>query len=139
MHLLLYFQEQFAMSLHLLCSTILHLWLLLCAHNSAVESYRHLICHLSTFRLFAHTACVVIYISFVVMTSSWVATWKASLLWCLLFMNKWCWWDLLRVKCVCYYMFTNSLPRHCTYCAPLFYICGYYYVHTTALLKVKDI
>ena len=28
--LLLYVHEQLAMSLHLLCSTILHLWLLLC-------------------------------------------------------------------------------------------------------------
>ena len=36
--LLLHVHEQFAMSLHLLCSTILHLWLLLCANNSVVES-----------------------------------------------------------------------------------------------------
>ena len=34
----LYIHEQFAMSLHLLCSTILHLWLLIfSASNSAVE------------------------------------------------------------------------------------------------------
>ena len=30
------------MLLHLLCSNILHLWLLLCANNSAVESQKHL-------------------------------------------------------------------------------------------------
>ena len=36
-------------------------------------------------------------------------------------------------------MFMNSSPRHCTYCVPLFYICGYYYVQTTTLLNVKDI
>ena len=58
MLLLSFVHEQFAMSLHLLWCTILHLWLLLCANNSAVESYRHLICYLSTFRRFAHTACV---------------------------------------------------------------------------------
>ena len=52
--------EQFALLLHLLCSTILHLslLLLLCASNSVVESQRHLICHLSTFRRFTYTACV---------------------------------------------------------------------------------
>ena len=38
-----------------------------------------------------------------------------------------------------YYMFMNSSPCHCIYCVPLFYICGYYFVHATALLKVKDI
>ena len=37
-HLLLYVHEQFAMSLHLLCSTILHLWLLVYTNYSAVES-----------------------------------------------------------------------------------------------------
>ena len=36
-------------------------------------------------------------------------------------------------------MFMNSSPFHCSYCFPLFYICGYFYVGTTALLKVKDI
>ena len=38
LRLLLYVHDQFAMSLDLLPSTILHLWLLLCANNSAVES-----------------------------------------------------------------------------------------------------
>ena len=33
----------------------------------------------------------------------------------------------------------NSLPSHCVYCVPLFYICGYCCVQTIALLKVKDI
>ena len=38
MRLLLCVREQFAMSLHLLCSTILHVWLLLSANNIAAES-----------------------------------------------------------------------------------------------------
>ena len=49
------------------------------------------------------------------------------------------WGALLRAKHVCNYMFMNSSPRHCTYCVPLIYICGYYYVQTTTLLNVKDI
>ena len=36
-------------------------------------------------------------------------------LWCLQFINKQRWWALYRVKHVCYYMFTNSSPRHCTF------------------------
>ena len=37
MRLLLYVNQQFAMSLHLFCSTILHLFLILSANNSAIE------------------------------------------------------------------------------------------------------
>ena len=33
----------------------------------------------------------------------------------------------------------EQLPCHCTYCVPLFYICGYYDVQTTTLLKHQDI
>ena len=40
------------------------------ANNSAVESERYLICHLSIFRCYAHTACVLIYVSLEVTTSS---------------------------------------------------------------------
>ena len=83
--------------------------------------------------------CSRIYISFVVTTSSWMATWMASLLWCLLFMNKYRWWAFLGAKCICYYMFMNHLPCHCTYCLPLFSICCYSHVQTIALLEVKDI
>ena len=36
-------------------------------------------------------------------------------------------------------MFINSSPCHCIYFVPLFYICGYYYMQTKALLKAKDI
>ena len=32
-----------------------------------------------------------------------------------------------------------TAPCHSTYCLPLFYTFGYYYVQATALLKVKDI
>ena len=78
--LLLYVHEQFAMSMHLLCSTVLHLWLLLCANNSAVETSKHIICHLPIFRSFGYTSCVLLYISLAVTTSSWMATWKALLL-----------------------------------------------------------
>ena len=38
MRLLLYFHEQFAMPLHLLRSTILHIWLLVQANENVVES-----------------------------------------------------------------------------------------------------
>ena len=38
--------------------------------TSAIEIYRHLICHLSSFRRFVDTACVLIYISLVVTTGS---------------------------------------------------------------------
>ena len=37
---------------------VLYLWLIFCPNNRAVESSRHLICHLSTFALVPHTACV---------------------------------------------------------------------------------
>ena len=43
------------------------------------------------------------------------------------------------MKDVCHYIFMNNSPLHCIYCVPLFYICGYYYVQTIVLLKVKDI
>ena len=46
---------------------------------------------------------------------------------------------VLREERVCYYMFINISPCHSTYYVPLFCICGYYYVQTTALLKVIDI
>ena len=60
--LILYVREQFIMSLHLLCSTILHMWLLLRESNSAVESQRHLICHLWTITRFATAFSVLIYL-----------------------------------------------------------------------------
>ena len=31
---------------------------------------------------------------------------------------------------VCYYIFMNSSPFHCTYCVPLLYIYIYIYTHT---------
>ena len=89
---------------------------------------------LSTFRCFTNTACLLIYFPLVVTTGRWIASWKASFLWCLQFMNKKRWWALLRAKRVCYYMFMNTSPCHWTYCVPLFYICGYCYVQTTPLL-----
>ena len=36
-------------------------------------------------------------------------------------------------------LYQSHPPCHCTYCVPLFCICGYYYVQITVLLKVKDI
>ena len=39
--------QQFVMSLHLLCSTILHHWLQLRANNRAIESYILLTCILT--------------------------------------------------------------------------------------------
>ena len=78
--LLLYVHEQFAKSVQLLCSTVLHMCLLLCGNNGAAESSGHSICNLSTFRYFAHTPCVLIYISFVFTTNSLIGTEKVSLL-----------------------------------------------------------
>ena len=53
---------------------------------------------LQYFRRLALVACVFKYISFVVTTSKWMATWKTSILWCLLFMKKQRWWALFRAK-----------------------------------------
>ena len=47
---------------------------------------------------------------------------------------------LLRDKRVCYNMFRNSSACHCTFCVPLFQICGYYYlVQTITLLNETDL
>ena len=85
-----------------------------------------------------HCLCFHIYISLVVTTRSWMATWKTSLLWCLLFVNsaddlflEWNASATIRSSPVCqatvfivFQYFTD--------------ICGYNYGQTTVLLKVKD-
>ena len=57
----------------------------------------------------------------------------------LLFMNRESWEALRRLKLVFCYMFMSSSPCQCTYYVPLLYLCGYYYVKATAVLKGKDI
>lgn len=80
--------------------------------TSAVDSLRHLICHLWTLRRFVHTACALVYIF----------TWRLE---CWLerhnFCGVCCSWrnstdePFYREKHVCYYMSMNSSPCHCTY------------------------
>ena len=84
--LLLHIQEQFTMSLNLLCSTLLHLWLLIfSANSSAVE--RHLYVTFQYLDALHILLCSHIYLFFLT-TSSWMAIKKTSLFWCLLLVNN---------------------------------------------------
>ena len=65
MWLLQHFQEEFAMSLDLLFSSILNLLLLtFSANNKGFLKIKTFVCHLSIIRRFVHSVCVHIYISF---------------------------------------------------------------------------
>ena len=99
--------------------------------RSTGESCIRLICHLSIFKRFANCFFSHIYIFLALNAGSWMATWKESILWNLVFINKYCWWGLLRVKLVCYYLFVSSSPCHGTYLWSTFAsvvatICGCY-------------
>ena len=74
MRLLIRVNEQFSMSLHLLCSTSLHLWLLIfSANNSGLLRQRDV--GLSSFnKLVLYTFCLCSHINFIFLTTrSWAA------------------------------------------------------------------
>ena len=101
-----------------LCSTILHLWLLLYAICKQQRCWK-----LSTFSMPSFN------IFLIVTTGSWMVTWKASFLWWFLFTNEQRWCYLLRAKRICHYIYKYIYIYISSNIYIYIYMYTYLYIH----------